>query len=503
MAIQKLISLLLIALFVVIAPAFGQQPVAQKYVDDPNMPAGKPGQIIQTLIESINSKDPATYQRFLEDYCSDEFRDLPMQQHLNNFNRFARETGGIEFHSVRNYEPKQQGRLVVIAKDKNYDSWRGIILMLDPSNDGLVAGMQLAPARTPSDVVEKRLSEKETIEKISATLKRLVDSDTFSGTALIAKGDNVLLEFAGGEASKRFHVKNNMDTRFNLGSMNKMFTSTAINQLVEQKKISLDDTIEKYVDQSWLPAEMTSKIKIRHLLSHTSGLGSYFNQDYFNGSRERFRNVDDFKELVQDETLAFEPGERFQYSNTGMLLLGVVIEQVSGENYFDYIRENIYKPAGMALTDSYAMDEPVENLAIGYIPDPESAQGYRNNIFRHVIKGGPAGGGFSTVGDLHKFARALQNGNLVSKESLNEMWTDQSDSGYGFGFIVSQSPTGTIVGHSGGFPGLNGQLDLYVDNGFVVSVLSNYDGGASPVATYIRQQIALIESDKKVSDNNP
>ena len=299
---------------------------------------------------------------------------------------------------------------------------------------------------------------------------------------------------ACGEASKRFHVANKLDTKFNLGSMNKMFTATAILQLVEKGKVALDDPISKYVDESWLPKSITDKVTVHHLLTHTSGLGSYFNDTYWNGSRELYRSVEDFKPLVQGETLSFEPGERFGYSNTGMLLLGVVIQSATGQDYFDYIRKNIYRPAGMINSDSYEMDFPVENLAIGYVPAPNSPWKWENNLYKHVIKGGPAGGGFSTVEDLFRFARALQSGKLVSKTSLDKLWTAHTDR-YGYGFSVENGPAGKVVGHSGGFPGLNGNLDIFLDKGYTVAVLSNYDNGASPLARRIYELIGGIQEE--------
>ncbi len=333
------------------------------------------------------------------------------------------------------------------------------------------------------------------IEKVERVVKRLCDRDVFSGAVLVAKADDVLFQHAGGEASKRFHVANNIDTKFNLGSMNKMFTATAIAQLVEQDKLAYDDSIEKYVDETWLPAEVTNKISIHYLLSHTSGLGSYFNDRYLKGSREQYRTIDDFKPLVNDEELAFEPGSKYRYSNTGMLLLGVIVQQATGQSYFDYIRENIYKPAGMNDSDSFEMDFPVENLAIGYIPSGDGKYEWQNNLFKHVIKGGPAGGGFSTVGDLHRFARALQTGKLVSDESIELMWTSHSDSNYGYGFSIENGTSGLVTGHSGGFPGLNGKLDIFVDRGYIVAVLANYSGAATPVAQKIKQLIGRTSSD--------
>jgi CubicO group peptidase (beta-lactamase class C family) len=166
---------------------------------------------------------------------------------------------------------------------------------------------------------------------------------------------------------------------------------------------------------------------------------------------------------------------------------------VTGGDYFDHIRENIYDPAGMKNSDCYEMDFPVENLAIGYSPAPDSPWKWENNLYKHVIKGGPAGGGFSTVGDLHRFALALLSGKIVSKESLAKMWTDHSDSGYGYGFGIQDGPNGKVVGHSGGFPGINSNLDVYVDKGYIVTAMSNYDQGASAVTYRIASLLARVK----------
>jgi len=303
-------------------------------------------------------------------------------------------------------------------------------------------------ARTPSNVKENPLTEKDFLEEIKKIVHRLSESEVFSGTLLVAKDSNVIFSYAAGEASKRYHVPINIDTKFNLGSMNKMFTSLTIMNLVEKGKLALEDTIDKFVDETWLPKDITAKITIHNLLTHTSGLGSYFNALYARSSRQLFRKLDDYKPLIKTEKLAFEPGKRYQYSNTGMFLLGVVIENVTGEDYLDTIRKVIYEPAGMKDTDCYEMDYPVENLAIGYSPDKGSEWGWQNNYYKHVIKGGPAGGGFSTVGDLHRFALALLSGKYVSETSLKKMWTDHYNAGYGYGFGIQESLNGKVVGHS-------------------------------------------------------
>jgi len=464
------------------------------YDDESVMPAGKKGERIRSLIATVNSNDPDQISRFIKEESTEKFKKFaPMEEHINVFLNFSRQTGGIDFHSIRTYVPERKEETVVILKDRNFDSWRAFVIKFDKSENYLIDGLQFNIARTPSNVNEPNLSEKQFIKMTKEIIQRIYKRDIFSGTVLIARGEEVLLEYACGEASKRFHVPNNIDTKFNLGSMNKMFTATAIAQLVEKGLLSYQEPISKHVDESWLPKEITSKITIHHLLTHTSGLGSYFNETYSKGSRELYRTVEDFKPLVKGEKPAFEPGKRFRYSNTGMLLLGVVIESVTGQSYFDYIRKNIYEPAVMKNSDSYEMDYPVENLAIGYSLDRKSEYGWQNNLFKHVIKGGPAGGGFSTVGDLHGFARALQTGKLVSVDSLKTLWKDHSGENYGYGFRVVQGPNGKVVGHGGGFPGINGQLDIYLDKGYIVAVLSNYDQGASPVAQKISQLLARVK----------
>lgn len=462
----------------------------QSYADVSVMPDGVAGERIQAVIDAVNANSADAVIALLEQHCAAEFREMaPAEMHVNAFRSVFQSTGGVRFHSIRTYVPARP-ETVVILRDELFGSWSAFSFFLE-GEDQKINGLNFSPARTPTNVEPEEVTEASLVPELGQLLRRLCERDAFSGAILVAKGDEVRFTYVCGEASKRFHVLNRLDTKFNLGSMNKMFTATAILQLAEQGKIALDDPISKYVDESWLPESITGKVTVHHLLTHTSGLGSYFNDTYWNGSRELYRSVEDFKPLVQGETLQFEPGERFGYSNTGMLLLGVVIQSATGQDYFDYIRENIYRPAGMENTDCYEMDYPVENLAIGYVPAPDSPWKWENNLYKHVIKGGPAGGGFSTVEDLFRFARALQSGNLVSKASLEKMWTPHT-ARYGYGFSVESGPAGKVVGHSGGFPGLNGNLDIFLDKGYIVAVLSNYDNGASPLARRVYELIGSL-----------
>ncbi len=475
--------------------ARAQQPAAPGFQDSTAMPEGQKGARIRGLIEAVNSGDRDRIRRFLDEDCTAGFRGVvPVDEHISVFFGFMRDTGGIEFYGVRSDVPERKDETVVIVKDRNFANWWGLALRFGEAPGYLVAGLGFSPARPPAGPPEPPLTEKEAVDEVRALAAGLAAKGWLSGALLIAKGPTALLTMAGGEASKSYHVPNNIDTKFNLGSMNKMFTATAAARLVELGKISFDDPISKYIDDTWLPKAITDRITVRHLATHTSGLGNYFNEVYERSSRALFRKLGDYKPLIRDDRPAFTPGERFQYSNTGMFVLGVVIEKATGEDYFDHIRKVIYGPAGMTNTDCYEMDYPVENLAVGYSPDWNSPYRWQSNLYKHVIKGGPAGGGFSTVRDLHKFALALLAGKLVSKETLQTLWTDTKGGNYGYGFTVAQGPSGKVVGHSGGFDGINSELDIYVDSGYIVVVMSNYDNGASPLAQRIGRTLARVKT---------
>lgn len=479
------------ALMLGVASASPAQPPTEEFSDSVEPPGGMLGERVRALIAALNAGDPASVDSFFETHVAAEFREMfPMEEHRAMFRDFSGSTGGIDFYSLRTYTPPRP-QTVLIVRDRLFEGWHGISFRLADPNQRITE-INFSPARPPAGDTANQapLSESDFIRTLEEKVDRLCREDRFSGAVLIARGDRVIWERACGEATKAWHIPNRTDTKFNLGSMNKMFTATAAMQLVEKGKLKLDDPISKYVDESWLPREITDRVTVRHLLTHTSGLGSYFNRTYMESSRDLFRQLDDYKRLVQGDTLAFEPGAQFKYSNTGMLLLGVVVEKAAGQNYFDYIREHIYEPAGMTGSDSYELDRPTENLAEGYFRD--AAGGWKNNLFLHVLKGGPAGGGYSTVGDLHRFARALQSAKLVSRASLDAMWRDHAGAGYGHGFGLFETPAGRIVGHGGGFTGLNGNLDIFLDKDLVAVVMSNYDMGAEPLKGYIRRLAARL-----------
>lgn len=465
------------------------------YRDVRDMPTGPAGEAIRAVLDAVNANDAQRVRALVNERFSDQFRNaVPIEEHQAVFAEASARERGLDFYGIRRYENEadnRAGEYVVIARGRLTGAWRAIVLTLDPAPPHRITGIEFAPARPPTDLpAAPKLSDQEVVTELGAFLERLVDAEAFSGTVLLARNGNVLFREAYGLACKRYDAPNKIDTKFNLGSMNKMFTSVAVMQLVERGKISIDDPLSKFVSTDWLPQEVTEKIQIKHLLTHTSGLGSYFNERYERLSKARFRELDDYKPLVSGESLAFEPGTAWRYSNTGMFMLGVVIEKATGQSYFDYVRENVYKPAGMINSDCYDMDEPVPNLAMGYTKRDGK---WKNNLYMHVIRGGPAGGGFSTVDDLLRFDQALRSHKLLSPESTEIIWSpkpEMNSPAYGFGFGIEGRPGDRIVGHGGGFPGISAKLDMYLDSGYTVAVLSNYDQGASVVAEKLREWLS-------------
>lgn len=438
------------------------------------------------VIALINSASPGAVRTYVDTAFAAGMRSLPMQAHLDFFMGQREQSGGLEWVDVQEEAPS---RTTALARRKLTGDSIAVMVAVEDTAPYRIAGIGLRPPRPVAGAVEPRVaSDEEMVSALERYVSTLARADLFSGTVLLAKDGKTFYSGAFGQANKDFDVPNTLDTKFNLGSMNKMFTSVTIAQLVEQGKLSYDDPLSKFIPD-FPDSTAAKKIRIKHLLTHTSGLGSYFNEEFDKSSRARFRTVDDMMQLAKGDSLAFEPGTRWSYSNTGMLVLGKVIEVVTKQDYFDYVREHLYEPAGMVNTDAYELDRVNPNLAVGYQKEyrEDGTKEYRNNIFMHVIRGGPAGGGYSTAEDLVRFAEALKSGKLVSPKTFELMTTPKPELNspeYGYGFDVDTQTS--VVGHSGGFAGISSNLDIFKGTGYVAVVLSNYGGASQPVVEKIR-----------------
>ena len=433
----------------------------------------------------INTAAPRHLKAYVDSAFGGPMRNRPPDAYVNLFLGLRERSGGLEWVSVQEESANQA---VIRLTRKLTGETNALTVSVEETAPHRVTRLDLRP---PPGASPRVTSDAELVNALQQYVTALARVDAFSGSVLLAKDGKVLYSAAFGSANKDFSVPNTIDTKFNLGSMNKMFTSVIIAQLVEQGKLSYDDPLSKFLP-NFPNATAARKVTIKHLLTHTSGLGSYFNDEFFKSSRDRFRTVDDMMQLAKGESLAFEPGARWSYSNTGMLVLGKVIEVVTKQDYFDYVREHISKPAGMTRTDAYELDGVNENLAVGYEKEytDDGTKRYRNNIFMHVMRGGPAGGGYSTAPDLLRFAEALTSGKLVRPATYELMTTPKPDvnsARYGFGFQLDPQ-TGT-AGHSGGFPGINSNLDIFKGTGYVAVVMANYGDAGQPVVDKIRSLV--------------
>ncbi|KQB98843.1 hypothetical protein AQF98_21120 [Pedobacter sp. Hv1] len=433
---------------------------------------------VQAYIAAVNVEQPQLLAKFVQEQVTEKLQKTKPIPHI------YKNTGGVELYKEIVFQPGKR-RGVYLLKGKVLTNFFELSLTLNEQNK--VVEMDVYEVRVPEYPVQKFKNETEMLLALKATAEALNRTNIFSGTILLAKNDQILFQYACGDAIKSTRIKNNINTLFNIGSMNKMFTATAIMQLVEQGKLKLDDPISKYIDTAWLPTSITNKVTIHHLLSHSSGLGDFFGPAFDQLRYGKISQLKEFKPYIKGDHLAFKPGTDWSYSNSGMVLLGVVIEEVAHQNYFDYVKQHIYQPSGMKYTDRYNLAQAPANIAFGYILQADGT--YKDNNNSSGIRGSSAGGGYSTVGDLYRFALALLNNKLVSESSKKLLFTDYMNKGYGYGFQLRNTALGKVIGHSGGAPGVNAVSYSTVDQGYHIVVLSNYDRAAQRIGDYMLQLI--------------
>jgi D-alanyl-D-alanine carboxypeptidase len=320
-----------------------------------------------------------------------------------------------------------------------------------------------------------RTGEAAAIAALSQRATELAGEDKFSGQLLVARRGKILLDQSWGMADREAGKPVTADSRFRIGSMNKMFTAIAILQLVEAGKIGLSEPLVRYLPD-YPNKELASKVTIRHLLTHTGGTGDIFGPG-FATYRLALRDHDAYLRQFGARALLKEPGAAFQYSNYGYVLLGAVIERVSGMSYYDYVEQKVYRPAGMKDTGSLPEEVEVRGRAKGYM---WRSGAWQPNTDTLPYRGMAAGGGYSTAHDLLAFAQALDAGKLVSKAMLDQATeAGGAGDGFGLGFMRDGEGPSRMYGHNGGAPGMNGALWIYPNAGYVVIGLSNLDPDAA------------------------
>jgi CubicO group peptidase (beta-lactamase class C family) len=357
-------------------------------------------------------------------------------------------------------------------------------IRFEPIGADANARIELPATKQPAralNLVLRRMTEADAVTALSARADKLASKDELSGAVLVAKDDRVLFSHAYGLADRKRRIANTLRTRFRIGSMNKMFTAVAILQLVEAGKVKLTAALGTYLPD-YPNRDVAAKVTIHQLLTHTAGTGDIFGPD-FDAHRHDLRTLADYLKLYGKRGLEFEPGSQWAYSNYGFILLGAVIEKVTGHSYYDYVQQHIYAPAGMTRSGSRPENQAVPDRSIGYTKPPGTTA-WTPNTDTLPYRGTSAGGGYSTVENLARFAHALLSHKLLNPHATKLLITGKVKAGpgarYAYGFEDARDADGNgWVGHGGGAPGMNGDLRIYPKPGYVVAVLANIDPPAA------------------------
>ena len=312
-------------------------------------------------------------------------------------------------------------------------------------------------------------------------------NENFRGTAYIVQNDRVLCKYSGGFADLANEIPNTFETRFACASMSKTFVAVGILQLIEHGKLGFTSTLGELLDI--VLHNIDPYVTVEQLLNHTSGVPDYFDESVMDDYEAlwadtpsyRIRHNCDILPLFIDKPMMYPKGEKFQYNNTGYILLGMVIEKVTGMDFDTYLKQYVFDVCGMKSTGYFELDRLPAKCANSYIFCPETAE-YRTNIYSVGAKGTGDGGAFVTAEDIMKFWKGLLDHKLLSAEMVNKMLSKQSGDGsdpeegyYGYGVWIIENPDGKdYVYMQGCDDGVSAMAEYNPNNGMISVMLSNY-----------------------------
>lgn len=454
----------------------------------PALPDTPMGRIVARYLELFNAGDePAMRAFFSQNVATAALEGRSAEKRTGIYHEMLEVNGGFELNRV--LEVAASSITVLLHTKRN--EWRKIAFDFDPKPPHKLLGLGVEEAEAPAGRAAPApkpppapMTETEVVARLGSYLDERAKADQFSGTVLLARNGVPILQRTYGLADAVRKLPNRPDTRFNLGSDNKLFTQVAIGQLVEQGKLTFDTKIGDVLP-AYPNRDAAQKVTVRQLLTMTSGIGDFFGARFDSTPKARIRSTPDYLALFADLPLEFEPGSRQQYSNGGYIVLGAIVEKLSGQTYYDYVREHIYTPAGMHDTDSYPIDAATPNLAVGYTRDDGRGDGPRRpNRESLPARGSSAGGGYSTAPDLLKFALAVHGNRLLSPRYTTWFVTRTEPSA-----AAPDSGKARSFGWLGGSPGVNASFISNATTGYTFIVLSNYD---PPSATDIGREISRL-----------
>jgi CubicO group peptidase (beta-lactamase class C family) len=321
------------------------------------------------------------------------------------------------------------------------------------------------------------------VARAIAGLKSHLDREPFSGTLRISAAGGFLFEHAGGLADRANGVPNQIDTRFGIASVTKMLTGTAVCRLVDLSETSFETRVVDILPAEKRPSTLDERVTLHHLLTHTSGIADYFDEEtlgaaaydqlWLDNTSYLFTEPIHFLRLFGDLNPLALPGQETRYSNAAFVLLAIVLEELTGERFVDHIEEHIFRAAGMNDSAFLRLDEINERTAVGYVPT--DAGGWRTNHYSIPVIGGGDGGAFSTVRDLARFIDALENLEFFGPATWELMSSVHADLGwahYGYGLTISKDVP-IHFGHGGADPGTGGRVYRYPQLDTTVTMLGN------------------------------
>ena len=470
-------------ILLLMATAAGAQPAA-------SLPETPPGKLMHEWVQAFNATDRAKLATFIREHYSDGvLRGRPPEEIASNQLRLRERLGPLEVSSI---EKSTDIELIAVFKTPGVlPQFVRAAWQTDGAKPNRIQSSAITPVAAPASAGFGKLTLPELGKDLDAKLDELTSRDLFSGVALIAKDGKPVWQKITGLADREQKRPATAETRFRLGSMNKMFTSVAIAQLVEAGKLKFTDTVDKILPD-YPNQDVAKKITVHHLLTHTAGMGNIFGAK-FDQLKDKLHDLKDYLPLFSSEPLQFEPGKAWSYSNAGFIVLGLIVEKVSGENYYDYVQHHIYDKAGMKSSGDIPKTERGPEIAVGYMKMDDRLLPNWDTL---PYRGMSAGGGDSTAADLLKFAIALRSYALLSRELTEKITSAQAEPApgspekYGYGFGVREINGQRVVGHGGGAPGMNADLSIFWDSGYTVIVLANLDPPAAEnVSRYIQQRL--------------
>jgi CubicO group peptidase (beta-lactamase class C family) len=440
----------------------------------PDTPEGKLG---AALIEHVNTDSPEQIRSWAPTILSPDMDATEQAAFATSLAEAIRDSGGVELTDAHD----QHGMFILTVKARRGGRLAVFVLGSDASHPGRFAHAEMVPMDDPSlyaDWPKAAVSRGELKRLVHATLDKLVSANDFSGCVTVVDGSETVIDECRGLAERRFGVRIDHQTKFHIGSMDKMFTAVAIAQLVEAGKLSWNDTLAQRVPE-YPDHEAAKNITVWQLLHHTAGLGDFFVPEFFR-QREKFVNPADYLDLIARQPKVSDAGKDWNYSNAGYVLLGRIVENVSRESYFDYVQRHVFAPAGMDASGFDNLDDVTPKLAVGYFHEGLFSSEWKADWMKVPLKGGPAGGGYSNNTDLLRFARALRGGKLVKSATLAKMFADEvpaGPGGYAAGFGDRLSHDRHIRGHAGGIEGTDANLAMVWESNADVVLTSNEGPG--------------------------